>query len=143
MQTSEAHRLAQSCFDALLIEGKAPTVTEVTRSRLLLAAVVLDLDMGSEERVETHRSLRYESLYVHETPAQARTRLKRHFEQINRVSPFAAYLAVELVLAGQSPEFLGRYPADTADRFTRLGHVAQGGHADRKDRSRLVAQTVL
>lgn len=106
MQTSEAHRLAQSCFDALLIEGKAPTVTEVTRSRLLLAAVVLDLDMGSEERVETHRSLRYESLYVHETPAQARTRLKRHFEQINRVSLFAAYLAVELVLAGQSPEFL-------------------------------------
>jgi len=106
MQTSEAKSLAQSCFDALLIEGKAHTVTEVTRSRLLLAAVVLDLDMGSDERVETHRSLRYESLYVHETPAQARTRLKSHFEQINRVSPFAAYLAVELVLAGQSPEFL-------------------------------------
>ncbi|MCU7216022.1 hypothetical protein [Pseudomonas sp. VE 196-7] len=106
MQTSEAKSLAQSCFDALLIEGKAHTVTEVTRSRLLLAAVVLDLDMGSDERVETHRSLRYESLYVHETPAQARTRLKGHFEQINRVSPFAAYLAVELVLAGQSPEFL-------------------------------------
>ncbi|MGP6459974.1 hypothetical protein [Pseudomonas parakoreensis] len=106
MQTSEAKSLAQRCFDALLIEGKAHTVTEVTRSRLLLAAVVLDLDMGSDERVETHRSLRYESLYVHETPAQARTRLKSHFEQINRVSPFAAYLAVELVLAGQSPEFL-------------------------------------
>lgn len=106
MQTSEAKSLAQRCFDALLIEGKAHTVTEVTRSRLLLAAVVLDLDMGSDERVETHRSLRYESLYVHETPAQARTRLKGHFEQINRVSPFAAYLAVELVLAGQSPEFL-------------------------------------
>lgn len=106
MQTSEAKSLAQSCFDALLIEGKAHTVTEVTRSRLLLAAVVLDLDMGSDERVETHRSLRYESPYVHRTPAQTRTRLKAHFEQINRVNPFAAYLAVELVLAGQSPEFL-------------------------------------
>ncbi|MFJ5255874.1 hypothetical protein ACIP8I_11805 [Pseudomonas sp. NPDC088414] len=111
MQTSEAKRLAQSCFDALLIEGKAHTVTEITRSRLLLAAVVLDLDMGSEERVETHRALRYGSLHVHETPAQACAGLKVHFEQINRVSPFAAYLAVELVLAGQSPEFLVATPA--------------------------------
>ncbi|MBV7574655.1 hypothetical protein KW846_18275 [Pseudomonas sp. PDM32] len=106
MKTNGAQRFAQTCFDALQTQGTGQTMTEVARSRLLLAAVVLDLDMGSEERVESHRGLRYAPLYVHESPAQARTRLKDHFEQINRASPFAALLAVELVLAGQSPEFL-------------------------------------
>ncbi|MFJ4247498.1 hypothetical protein [Pseudomonas sp. NPDC089741] len=111
VQTSEAQRFAQSCFDALPTDETKQTITEITRSRLLLGAIVLDLDMGSEERVETHRGLRYASLYVHENAAQARVRLRAHFEQINRASPFAALLAVELVLAGQSPEFLVVTPA--------------------------------
>ncbi|WP_226501711.1 hypothetical protein [Pseudomonas sp. MWU16-30322] len=106
LETREAREFAQTCLEALHGPDPAPAMTEITRSRLLLAAVVLDLDMGSEERVATHRGLRYAPLHVHETSAQARARLKQQFEQINRADPFAAHLAVELVLAGQSPEFL-------------------------------------
>ncbi|WP_445177964.1 hypothetical protein [Pseudomonas sp. McL0111] len=106
MQTQEAQRFAQTCFDALHTHDSGKTITEITRSRLLLAAVVLDLDVGSQERIETHREERYASRHVHETSAQTRVRLKRHFEQINFATPFAALFAVHLVLAGQSPEFL-------------------------------------
>ncbi|MFJ2283986.1 hypothetical protein ACIOUG_23035 [Pseudomonas sp. NPDC087803] len=106
LETDAAREFAQSCLEALPGVDPVPTMTEVMRSRLLLAAVVLDLDMGSQERVATHRGLRYAALHVHETSAQARARLKEQFEQINRAGPFAAQLAVHLVLAGQSPEFL-------------------------------------
>jgi hypothetical protein len=108
METPEARSLARACFDALEIPDTEPeqALTQVTCSRLLLAGVVLDLEMGSDERIETHRDLRYNPQHVHENPSEARARLEQQFIQINAATPFAAHLATELVLAGQSPEFL-------------------------------------
>ncbi|MFJ2709548.1 hypothetical protein ACIOZM_01510 [Pseudomonas sp. NPDC087346] len=113
IETDEAKNFAQSCLDALDQEnlGSKNVMTTLVRSRLLVAAVMIDLELATEEqRKRFHDEELYSPLHQNASVFEARNALKAGFVAIG-VKPDTASLTLELVLSGLGPEFLVKAPA--------------------------------
>ncbi|MCE6978341.1 hypothetical protein EI534_13285 [Pseudomonas frederiksbergensis] len=113
IDTEESRNFAQSCFNALGSQLSTPDkpMTTGQRSRLLVAAIMVDLDLGTDEqRKRFHDS----DLYLHHSQNknafEAREELKDRLVAIG-VNPDTATLTLQLVLAGLGPEFLVYAPS--------------------------------
>jgi hypothetical protein len=112
IDTDEAKHFAQSCFNALNPQAPAPDkpMAAVQRSRILIAAIMLDLDLGTEkQRKHFHDGELYTLHHQNTNVFEARKGLKAGFVAIG-VNPDTATLTLELVLSGLAPEFLVNTP---------------------------------
>lgn len=113
IDTEESRSFAQSCFNALGSELSTPDkpMTTGQRSRLLVAAIMVDLDLGTDEQRKRFHDF---DLYLHHSQNknafEAREELKDRLVAIG-VNPDTATLTLQLVLAGLGPEFLVYAPS--------------------------------
>lgn len=110
IDTEESRNFAQSCFNALGSELSTPDkpMTTGQRSRLLVAAIMVDLDLGTDEQRKRYSDLLYH--YPNKNAFEAREELKDRLVAIG-VNPDTVILTLQLVLAGLGPEFLVYAPS--------------------------------
>ncbi|WP_338801561.1 hypothetical protein V9L13_04035 [Pseudomonas sp. RSB 5.4] len=113
LETEEAKAFVQSCFEAL----NGPSMANATvlsieqRSRLLVAAIMLDLSLGREDKNQNFIEQNiYNPGYVQATSAEVNLALEQALGR-RRIKEYAVPLTLELILAGLAPEFLVRTPA--------------------------------
>ncbi|WP_454834960.1 hypothetical protein [Pseudomonas lini] len=112
IDTEASRNFAQSCFNALGSELSTPDkpMTTGQRSRLLVAAIMVDLDLGTDEqRKRFHDSDLYLLHFQNMTAFEVRKELKARLVAIG-INPDTATLTLQLVLAGLGPEFLVNTP---------------------------------
>lgn len=113
IETEEAKAFAQSCFEALSEPSMANATVLSTeqRSRLLVAAVMLDLSLGREDKNQNFIEQNiYNPGYVQATSHEVNLALEQALGH-RRIKEYAVPMALELILAGLAPEFLVRTPA--------------------------------
>lgn len=112
IETEEAKAFVQSCIEALNIPSisNATVLSTEQRSRLLVAAIMLDLALGREDKnqnfIEQHI---YNPGHVQANAYEVKLALEQALER-ERIKEYAVPLALELILAGLAPEFLVRSP---------------------------------
>lgn len=112
IETDEAKAFAQSCFEALNLPhpANASPMSAEQRSRLLVAALMLDFALG---RADKNQSFLEDYIYhpnlVHANAYEIRQALEQMLIS-RRVNEAAAPLALQLILAGLAPECLIRTP---------------------------------
>lgn len=113
IETEEARAFTQSCFEALNVPPTANRTVLSTeqRSRLLVAAIMLDLSLGREDKnqnfIEQHI---YNPGHVQASSYEVKLALEQTLGR-RRIKEYAVPLTLELILAGLAPEFLVRAPA--------------------------------
>ncbi|MHA3735653.1 hypothetical protein ACXR0M_08230 [Pseudomonas sp. Eth.TT006] len=109
IETAEAKSFADTCYTALgwQIPTDETALSVEQRSQMLVAAVMLDVELGS---VESNRRFVEEKLYnsafVQLDANTIRYELNREMFNHRGVNEAAAPLLTELILAGIAPEFL-------------------------------------
>ncbi|WP_285374511.1 hypothetical protein [Pseudomonas sp. lyk4-TYG-107] len=112
IETEEAKAFAQSCFEALNEPSMANATVLSTeqRSRLLVAAVMLDLSLGREDKNQNFIEQNiYNPGYVQATSHEVNLALEQALGR-RRIKEYAVPMTLELILAGLAPEFLVRTP---------------------------------
>ncbi|WP_333990135.1 hypothetical protein [Pseudomonas sp. S3(2024)] len=113
IETEEAKAFAQSCFEALNEPSmvNATVLSTEQRSRLLVAAVMLDLSLGREDKNQNFIEQNiYNPGYVQATSHEVNLALEQALGR-RRIKEYAVPMTLELILAGLAPELLVRTPA--------------------------------
>jgi hypothetical protein len=107
IETAEVKAFADSCQRALSPQNADKPLSTEERSRLLVAAIMLDFGLGDEQQ---QNSFRLEHLYhprhVQSNTYTVRRALTDHLSRTLIVKEPAVPLAMNLILAGLAPEFL-------------------------------------
>jgi hypothetical protein len=112
IDTEASRNCAQSCFNALGSALSTPDkpMTTGQRSRLLVAAIMVDLDLGTDEQRKCfHDSELYPPYSQNKNGFEARKELKAGLLAMG-VNPDTITLTLQLILAGLGPEFLVNTP---------------------------------
>ncbi|WP_157836074.1 hypothetical protein [Pseudomonas sp. H1h] len=113
IETDEAKAFAQSCLDALDLPqpANASPISTEQRSRLLIAALMLDFSLGRADKNQSFVAHNiYTSSHVHANAHEIRKALQQMLTR-HGVNEPAVPLATQLILAGLAPECLVRAPA--------------------------------
>ncbi|WP_171061926.1 hypothetical protein [Pseudomonas jessenii] len=112
IETEEARAFVQSCLEALNgpSMANATVLSTAQRSRLLVAAVMLDLSLGREDKNQNFIEQNiYNPGYVQATSHEVNLALEQALGR-RRIKEYAVPMTLELMLAGLAPEFLVRTP---------------------------------